>query len=106
MTGVNQFKCSEIARQKCPEKAFCGDFTYVGTDCDCAKFNEKCLPTKQRDIISELRAENAALKSEREELRKALEMAHNEYCELCKNIATRCGVDTYCSHCERKAVKS
>lgn len=60
---MNQFKCCDSARQKCPDKATCGDFTYNGTDCDCAKFNEKCLADKERDIIAEIRAENATLKS-------------------------------------------
>lgn len=53
-----------------------------------------------------LTQENAALKTERDALKKALELAHKDYCELCKNIATRCGVDTYCSHCDRKATEA
>lgn len=67
---MDQYKCSKIARQKCPDREICGEGTYTGTECECAKFNEKCLPTKQRNIISELRDENATLK-------KALEMAVN-----------------------------
>lgn len=69
---MDQYKCSKIARQKCPDREICGEGTYTGGDCECAKFNEKCLPTKQRNIISELREENAKL---RESAFDPLEMA-------------------------------
>ena len=82
---MEEYKCSETARQKCPDSSICGGGIYMGTDCECAKFNEKCLQPKERKIVSELRLRITALQAENAELNSALEDErehHNVYAQL------------------------
>ena len=97
---MNQYKCSESARQKCPDRSICGEGTYTGIDCECAKFNERCLPTKERNIIFELQQENAALKSERDELKRVLKKSAGCWEWRGKQEKEGTGKMTHCSDCE------
>lgn len=107
---MDQYKCSKIARQKCPEREICGEGTYTGIDCECAKFNEKCLPTKQRNIISELRKENDDLKKALEQMSEY--MGENDDCPAaafgaeiwpeCNGETGACGDNRTVAECWKK----
>lgn len=49
---MDMFKCQKSVMEKCPDREICGDGTYLGTDCECAKANEAYIARTERQELT------------------------------------------------------